>query len=484
MTDAAPELLEALEARFRGQYESDRALRDVFSRVESGAANYADAARYAGLVSRDLTLACASVLTDEALPDGRLYYNIADRVLRPMIGEQTELISDVCRQTQEALNRAAGLGMKAVRVQAEPDRVQGIVQEAADAERFSDVSERVYSHIDNLGRHVVDESVRQNADAQWKAGLGPKVVRTSTGQCCDWCEGLAGAYDYADVRGSGSEVWQRHANCGCLIEYDPGDGRRETVNNYRFDREPEEIERRIEASKALTRDVDPDAIAKRKAEEARLVARMDEQQRNRERWLKLGSPSTITTDGGEITVRRLDKYGYNNLFVDKNVNLTERQIRKIDWQISEARRLVGGSGMFDAMVVVTDIEGKLASYNPVNNTLLISSRLTSDDEIIKAQAGFACQDDPRSTAVHELLHWKDADEYRRAGNSIEASDLKSPYIQYRCGVGYEELSKAGFDLMDGKQISDEISEYAWEKIMFDNDFDEAYTEYRTKLILG
>lgn len=276
MTDVAPGLLEDVEGRFRELYEKNRELRDVIGRVEAGTATYADAQQYAELVSRDLTGACASVFTDGALPDGRMYWNIADRVLRPVIGEQTELIADVCERTQTALNQAAGIGMKAVRVQTEPDRVQGILDEAARAETFSDVAGQVYDHIENLGRHVVDESVRQNADAQYKAGFSPKVHRTASAGACQWCQDRAGSYEYAEVRGRGGEVWQRHANCGCLIEYEPRSGRRESVNNYRWDAERADIAERKAAAEALTSDADPARIETRKLAAARAAAERED----------------------------------------------------------------------------------------------------------------------------------------------------------------------------------------------------------------
>ena len=66
----------------------------------------------------------------------------------------------------------------------------------------------------------------------------------------------------------------------------------------------------------------------------------------------------------------------------------------------------------DANVVVTDLgDDLLATYNPRTNTMLLNTKMASMEEVIKRQQGFVCADDFRSTAVHELLHWKDADEW-------------------------------------------------------------------------
>lgn len=360
MTDVAPALLDALEDRFRALYDSNRPLRDVFGRVEAGTATYADAAKYAELVSRDLTTACAAVLKDEALPDGRMYYNIADRVLRPVIGEQTELIANVCERTQTALNQAAGIGMKAVRVEPDADRIQGIVDEASNAERFSDVAERVYSHIDNLGRHTVDESVRQNADAQWKAGMAPKVHRTGATGCCQWCADLAGTYDYGEVHEKGSEVWRRHANCGCLIEYDPGNGRREAVSNYRWsghyesegqgatrhavwkaDMSDEEIAKRIGESRALTRDNDPARIETRKMAAARASAAVND---------RIGPRSVIYDDDRQGNRVMPETLFLPDETIGRSVGAKAANYDILDLQTGERYHLAEGSRLQDVKV--------------------------------------------------------------------------------------------------------------------------------------
>lgn len=68
----------------------------------------------------------------------------------------------------------------------------------------------------------MDSTVKTNADFQYKAGLRPKIRRMTDGKCCEWCSRLAGVYDYPDVP---KDVFRRHANCGCVVEYDPGDGK-------------------------------------------------------------------------------------------------------------------------------------------------------------------------------------------------------------------------------------------------------------------
>lgn len=201
----------------------------------------------------------------------------------------------------------------------------------------------------------------------------------------------------------------------------------------------------------------------------------------RNRKIKYGSESEFETDRGTINARRVDRYGYNNLYVDDRVDLTERQLRNVNNQISEAKRVVGILEECDANVVVADMKDPIASYNPRTNTMLISSRMTSTEEIIKAQKMFTCPDDERSTAVHEMFHWSDAFDYRKTVGEITDAAMAAPYSVYQRDVAIAGLKKAGIALDDYDKIR-AISEYAWQSALA-NDWEEVYTEYRTKKAL-
>ena len=97
----------------------------------------------------------------------------------------------------------------------------------------------------NLGQSIVDEAVRSNADFQYKAGLSPKIVRTSTGNCCEWCDKLAGTYEYSDVRKTGNNVWRRHSYCRCLVDYHPGNGKKQNAHTKIWENETELEKRKL-----------------------------------------------------------------------------------------------------------------------------------------------------------------------------------------------------------------------------------------------
>lgn len=225
MEDIAPELLEQLRTRFSEKISINPKIRALYKRIQSGDANYADAEEYAYLVGEALSQTFRELLSSDVLPDGRMYYNIADRVIRPLLEEDHSLIADAARTVQTALNEKAGIGIKAQSVAVNTDRTDGIINKISSAENFNDIAWILDEPVKNFSMNVVDEILRANVDFQGRAGLRPRIIRKAERKCCEWCSQLAGEYDYPVDR----EVYRRHERCRCTVEYDPGSGKRQNV---------------------------------------------------------------------------------------------------------------------------------------------------------------------------------------------------------------------------------------------------------------
>lgn len=229
MEDMAPALLERLQALFENNLSTSRA-GALLEKIDAGKAGYADAGDYAEEVGRALADAFAFI-TGADLPDGRMYWNIADRVVRPLLEEDHALVSGAAVQVQQILNAAAGLGLKAQAAPLDEDRVAGLLNKLAAAVRYDDVADLLNEPVITFSRAVVDETVRRNIEFQGKAGLRPRVIRRTAGGCCDWCRQKAGVYTYPGVP---KDVFQRHGSCRCVVEYDPGTGRRQNVHSKQW----------------------------------------------------------------------------------------------------------------------------------------------------------------------------------------------------------------------------------------------------------
>lgn len=223
MEDIAPGLLEEIRRLYQSGKDNSEVLQEISQMLQDGRITYADANRAAWEIGKALSNAYQTVLSSEVLPDGRMYYNIADRVVGSTLTEAYGDVADIAEQTQNILNRNAGIGLRAMRPELDPDKIKGIVDRLSSEAVFDDIKWILDSPVVAFCQKIVDESVKQNVDFQGKAGMEPRIIRKTAGRCCEWCRALAGTYKYPDVP---QDVYRRHDNCNCTVEYDPGSGKK------------------------------------------------------------------------------------------------------------------------------------------------------------------------------------------------------------------------------------------------------------------
>lgn len=231
MEDIAPELLEKIRRSFVANLRDFENIEEFDAIFESGAVTYANAYDYAERVAWALESAFREHLSSSVLPDGRMYYNIAERVVKPLLQEDSAMIAKAAEAVQQALNRKAGLGLRAQSAGSTAERIDGIVDAVSSAE-YDQVMEMFLQAVQTFSLAVVDRTIQANAEFHAKVGLHPKIVRKASRGCCPWCRALAGTHEYIypDPDGLMGDVFRRHENCRCLVEYDPSDGSRKRQN--------------------------------------------------------------------------------------------------------------------------------------------------------------------------------------------------------------------------------------------------------------
>ena len=85
MEDIAPGLLEQIRATFAKKISENKNIANLYNAIQTGTATYIQAEDYAYEVGRALADSFAMHLSTGVLPDGKMYFNIADRVLRPLL---------------------------------------------------------------------------------------------------------------------------------------------------------------------------------------------------------------------------------------------------------------------------------------------------------------------------------------------------------------------------------------------------------------
>lgn len=232
--DIVPSLLKKIKSEFEGARLDSEVLKDLLSKLQHSKASYLDANKYAIEIGEILSKALGASLTNEKLPDGKMYYNIAQRVLTDVLGRNHELVSDYAEQVQKNLNSEAKIGLAAQVPELNQDRIDGLVNRLASEESFDDVRWLLEEPIVNFTQSIVDDTIRKNAEFHAKTGLVPTISRHSTGRCCKWCDSLVGNYIYGEEP---NNFYRRHQHCTCVIDFHPKNGKRQNSWTKKFSKD-------------------------------------------------------------------------------------------------------------------------------------------------------------------------------------------------------------------------------------------------------
>ena len=232
-SDLSKELLRKINKSFTLSYQKSEKIIKLLSAIKKKDCDFLKAMDYAEEVGKILAEAYMKNLSSDVLPDGKMYYDIASEILNPTLENNYGLISSYVCGAMDVMNKKAGINAKARKPSYNADKTLGLIKKVSEAEYFDDVKKYLNEPVITNALSIVDEGVRTNADLHYNMGYKPVIVRRASFGCCPWCRGLAGVYNYEDVKDTGNDVFRRHANCRCKVIYDPrnGDGKVQDVHS-------------------------------------------------------------------------------------------------------------------------------------------------------------------------------------------------------------------------------------------------------------
>lgn len=240
--DVLPGILQEVQERFETNFGKSEIVRNAFATLKAKKATYKTANEFAIEVGEILSKTLGASLSADKLPDGKMYYNIAQRLLTDVLGRNHELVSGYASDVQKNLNQEAKIGLKVQVPELNLDRIAGIVNRFSSEENFEDVSWLLGEPIVNFTQSIIDDSIRKNAEFHHQSGLQPEIVRKSYFHCCEWCQEVQGSYKYPRVP---KDVYRRHQHCRCTVDYDPKSGKTQNVWTKKWNSiDKERVERR------------------------------------------------------------------------------------------------------------------------------------------------------------------------------------------------------------------------------------------------
>lgn len=246
--DIVPELLEKIKKEFSEKVEKNSNLASFQKLLENKNVTYKDANAFAIEIGEISATALEKYISEDILPDGRMYYNIGKRLLDDVLTRNYNLICDYTYDVQKLLNQQARINLKVQKPKINQDRIDGFVNRLDSEESFNDVKWLLDDPIVNFSQSIVDDFIELNAKFHAKAGLSPKLIRTTESKPCKWCSEIAGTYDYP----APSDIYKRHEHCRCIVEYNPKNGKLQNVWAKKWYKETTDvIERRKQINIAI-----------------------------------------------------------------------------------------------------------------------------------------------------------------------------------------------------------------------------------------
>ena len=139
--DIAPELIERISEEFQRKMTRSSKIKALDAKIRNRTATYRDAQEYAIKVSELMSEALLSNLSADMLPDGKMYYNIAQRVMQEALGQNGIYgeVSRYCLDVQQILNKEAEIGINAMTPELKQDRIDGIVDIVSGKDDFDKI---------------------------------------------------------------------------------------------------------------------------------------------------------------------------------------------------------------------------------------------------------------------------------------------------------------------------------------------------------
>ena len=125
--DVVPALAEAIDTTFNTLVSADVVIRAFNSKLAKGTATQRDVFGYTECLGRHASKSLKMCLTPETLPDGKLYWNIATRTVKPLLQRVHGMVIEAAIAVQTADDQRNGIGVKAMAVDFPDERINDLL---------------------------------------------------------------------------------------------------------------------------------------------------------------------------------------------------------------------------------------------------------------------------------------------------------------------------------------------------------------------
>lgn len=224
MEDIAPELYAKIEADFDKSVKGDTVIKQLVNKLNKGKPlSNGDFTTVASRLGKHASDAFHTYLTVDALPEGQMFWNIADRTVRPIMNKIYETENGLQILSQHIKDKAAGVNISIVKGMDPVNRIDEVLDFAVNSKTGEELYNALDLPVQTTALDFNDDFMRQNGEIRNELGFEQTVIREYDGvglgngtRPCNWCIGRAGTWTFQEAKDNG--VFERHTGCGCTIE--------------------------------------------------------------------------------------------------------------------------------------------------------------------------------------------------------------------------------------------------------------------------
>lgn len=194
---------------------SDKQIVAYFEKVAKKQATIKNTIKANSHIANIIGTTLSDFVTDDKVGKG-----LMEHVCKEILKAQHLDTYKMLEQVQKVIDDNLGINLAIKKPEYPAERVATAAHSLEDATvDISVIQRRAKSAPENIVNSYADDFVKENAKLRSDAGLRCYIIRYTSGHCCQWCNNLAGKYEYGEEP---DEVYHRHDNCDCVVTYESG----------------------------------------------------------------------------------------------------------------------------------------------------------------------------------------------------------------------------------------------------------------------
>ena len=134
--DIAPELYGKLHAEFEKNIKRNKRIQSF--RKKGDKATQKEVSLYSAELGQCAADALAVVMSEDNLPNGKLYWNIAQKTIIPLMEEAYEMVMAAAEAVQKREDKDLGINLKPIRPGFPRERVEGLINKLIEYQEEED----------------------------------------------------------------------------------------------------------------------------------------------------------------------------------------------------------------------------------------------------------------------------------------------------------------------------------------------------------